>query len=281
MSYTDLSVLENLRIDNFKTLRNLLTNLTNEIKTHLNLDLINYNVKLFVIKNRNFQNIKTELFYNGIRRSIKKKAYHIKLFERYQKFFPFFLLETAYLTFVPDHLKKSKFVKFAINQFVEFDLKNHSIIDEWKLFTRERGINDDFRFSKFLEMERKRFSLKPIQFFFEYIRRYKDLDLDEDMEYHLDKMYKDFITKAKIDLINDDTVETLRILTKIFYKVKSCDSLKGFLNFFNNFKKQGLIRTNLSQRKFKMNLQWIDKFSKVAPTYYFDWKGFNIAIIPC
>jgi hypothetical protein len=282
LSYADLSILENLKIDDFNTLRNLLTNLTNELKVHLNLDLINYNVKIDVIKNTTlFRNIEPELFYNGVKRSLKKKAYHVKLLESYKKFFPFFLLETAYLTFVPDHLKQTKFVKFAINQFVELDLQNHNIVDEWKLFTRERGINDDFRFDKFLGMERKGFTVKPIQFFFEYIRRYKDLDLDDDMEYHLDKMYKDFITKAKIGFRNDDIVETLRILTKIFYKVKCCDSLKGFLNHFNNFKKQGLLRTNLSQRKFKINLQWLNKFSKVAPTYYFDWKRFNIAIIPC
>ncbi|MBA7552732.1 hypothetical protein ES705_45304 [subsurface metagenome] len=57
--------------------------------------------------------------------------------------------------------------------------------------------------------------------------------------------------------------------------------MEGFYNYFDNFKKQGIIQTDLSSRSFRKNLRWINKYSYITPSYYFDWKAINIAIITC
>ncbi len=140
---------------------------------------------------------------------------------------------------------------------------------------------DKFRFDKFLELHEKKSTESPKQFFFEYIRRNPNINFDENLQFFLNKMYEEFMFKSSRALLSNEITETLRILTKIFYRIKNCDTLEGFCGYFNTFKKQGIIQTDLSLRSFRKNLRWINKYSYITPTYYFDWKSINMAIITC
>ena len=111
------------------------------------------------------------------------------------------------------------------------------------------ALTNDLQFDKFLELQEKKSSESPKRFFFEYIRRNPNLNFDENIQFFLDKMYDGFKFKSSKNLLSNEITETLRILTKIFYRIKNCDSLEGFYNYFNNFKKQGIIQTDLSLRK--------------------------------
>jgi len=264
--------------------------LTNELKAYLNLDVINKKVKIHVVDEINeIRDSDTRLHRYGVNRPIIDDIYHIKLSKNYRKLFPFLLLQSAYLTFVPNNLKGKMFIDFAINQFVESDLQEFTSVTEWGLVIRERFLNynflsnqsDKFRFDKFLELKETKNSGSPKQFFFEYIRRNSNLDFDENLQFYFNKMYEDFMFKSSKNLQTNEITETLRILTKIFYKIKNCDTLEGFHNYFNNFKKQGIIQTDLSSRSFRKNLRWINKYSFITPSYYFNWKAINIAIITC
>ncbi|MFX1317372.1 MAG: hypothetical protein ACFE9T_16025, partial [Promethearchaeota archaeon] len=264
--------------------------LMNELKAYLNLEVVNTKVKIFIIEEINVKNdLDTRLYRYGVSRSIRNDIYYIKLLKKYRKFFPFQLLKSTYLTFIPNNLKQKALIDFAINQFVEIDLQEFTSVTEWGLFIKERSLNykfllnqsDKFRFDKFLKLKETKNSESPKQFFFEYIRQNQHLNFDENLQFYFNKMYEDFMFKSSKNLQSNEITETLRILTKIFYKIKNCDTLQGFCNYFNTFKKQGIIQTDLSLRSFRKNLRWINKYSFITPSYYFDWKAINIAIITC
>ena len=264
--------------------------LTNELKAYLNLEVVNKKVEIYIVEEVNEKSdLDTRLYRYGVSRSIRDDIYSIKLLKNYKKFFPFQLLKTAYLTFIPNNLKEKQLIDFAINQFVEIDLQEFTSVNEWGLFIRERFLNynflsdqsDKFRFDKFLKLKETKDSESPKKFFFEYIRQNPHLNFDENLQFYYNKMYEDFIFKSSKNLQSNEIAETLRILTKIFYKVKNCDTLEGFCNYFNTFKKQGIVQTDLSLRSFSKNLRWINKNEFITPTYYFDWKALNIAYLAC
>ena len=264
--------------------------LTNELKAYLNLEVVNKKVEIYIVEEVNEKSdLDTRLYRYGVSRSIRDDIYSIKLLKNYKKFFPFQLLKTAYLTFIPNNLKEKQLIDFAINQFVEIDLQEFTSVNEWGLFIRERFLNynflsdqsDKFRFDKFLKLKETKDSESPKKFFFEYIRQNPHLNFDENLQFYFNKMYEDFIFKSSKNLQSNEIAETLRILTKIFYKVKNCDTLEGFCNYFNTFKKQGIVQTDLSLRSFSKNLRWINKNEFITPTYYFDWKALNIAYLAC
>jgi len=278
----NLDSLKKSVIDDPIKINQIFLSLINELQAYLNLDVINKKVRIHIVDEiiKSIDSDTRSSSY-GVNRFIKEGIYHIKLFKNYRKFFPFLLLQSAYLVFIPNNLKETKLINFAINRIGEIDLKEFNAVTDWKLFTREKYVNFPFRFDKFLELQEKESSESPIQFFFEYIRRFPNLNLDENLHFFLDKMYEEFIFKSSNNLQSNEITETLRILTKIFYRIKICDTLSGFYKYFNTFKEQGIIKTDLSLWRFEKNLRWINKFSYITPTYYFDWKALNIAIIAC
>lgn len=258
--------------------------LMNELKAYLNLDVINKKVKIHIVEET--RDSTARLYNYGVNRSIIDDIYHIRFLKNYRSFFPFLLLQSAYLTFIPNSLKETIFIDFVINKFVEIDLLEYSRVTEWvseikKKYVKYNFVSAVFRFDKFLELQDTKSNESPKQFFFEYVRRNPNLDFDDNPHFHLDKMYKEFLFKSSKKLQSNEITETLRIITKIFYKVKNCDTLEGYYNYFDNFKKQGIIQTDLSSRSFRKNLRWINKYSFITPSYYFDWKSLDIAIITC
>ena len=183
--------------------------LTNELKAYLNLEVVNKKVEIYIVEEVNEKSdLDTRLYRYGVSRSIRDDIYSIKLLKNYKKFFPFQLLKTAYLTFIPNNLKEKQLIDFAINQFVEIDLQEFTSVNEWGLFIRERFLNynflsdqsDKFRFDKFLKLKETKDSESPKKFFFEYIRQNPHLNFDENLQFYFNKMYEDFIFKSSKNL---------------------------------------------------------------------------------
>ena len=261
--------------------------LMNELKAYLNLEVVNKKVKISVVDEVNEKNESdTRVSNYGVNRSIIDDTYHIKLFKNYRKFFPFLLLQSAYLTFVPNGLKETIFIDFVMSKFVEIDLFEYKSVIEWGFLQKEKYVNynfvsEKFHFNKFLELHDIKSLESPKQFFFEYIRGNKNINFDDNPHFYLDKIYEEFLFKSSKNLQSKEITETVRILTKIFYRIKNCDTLEDFCNYFNTFKKQGIIQTALSLRSFRKSLRWINNNSNITPTYYFDWKAINMVIITC
>ncbi len=273
-----LEKLKNSMIDNSKRIANIFEYLTNELRSYLRLERINKTIEISIVDN--FDTNKNSINY-GVYRVLERGVYRIYLFRKFKNFFPFLLLQSAYFSFIPNNLKNSKFIDYAINQIIEIDLQEFNDISEWRALIREKLVIDYFRFDKLLELNNRNAVKGPIQYFFEYIRKNSYLEFDKNIPYYLDKIYRGYLFSISRSIHSDEIAETLRILTDIFYRVNNCESLLDFYKNFKKFKTQGIIQTNLSFRKFKSNLQWINKFSHITPTYYFDWKSLNIANIAC
>ncbi len=273
-----------VEIDNEPQLPQIFLNLINQLSAYLNLEVINKKFKIHYLTE--IENIETdsELFSYGTLKRVEDGIYHIKLYKEFQKFFPFFLLQSAYFAFVPDRLKDSNLVGFALTQLVEINLQDFTLLDEWKIIAREKYIRYSgdkyrlFRFDKYLELDE--FDSKPpLRYFFENLREYSILDLD-DSEYHDDlRLFQTALKKVSYRFNKDELAETLRLVTQIFYREKNVDSMECCFKHFKKFKQQGLIKTELSYRKFRINLRWINKTIAVAPIYYSDWKVMDMAVI--
>lgn len=155
LSYSpDLSFLENQNNGNPIILDRVFLKLINELKAYLDLDVINKEVKINIVKDiTDIGNFESKLFSKGVSRYLENNIFYIYLFKDLKKYFPFMILQSAYLNFVPDELKSSNLIFFAINQFVEFDLQEFQYLNEWKLFIRERYLDDNFRFDKFMDLK--------------------------------------------------------------------------------------------------------------------------------
>ncbi len=268
-----LKKLSNLK-DNTK-IRDIFNSLINDLKEYLNIDVVNTDVKLHVINDIK-DKVKSEKDHNhAIKYFYRENTFHFYIHEEYNRFFPFLLLQCAYLTFIPDHLKETKLITFAINQFVEYDLQESILLHEWRSFIIKKFVDHDFllsepekfRFDKFLRLKETNYRENPKQFFFKYLRQYQNLNYDNNLINLFKGLFEGFLFNYSKDFKRKKFAETLRIVTKIFYFVKNSDTLQEFYKYFRTFKNQGLIHTNLSIRKFKKNLMYINNLGQITPTY--------------
>ena len=99
----NLDILKKSDIDDSIKINQIFLSLINELKAYLNLEVINRNVRIHIvdeiIKSMDFD---TRLSSYGVNRFIKEGIYHIQLFRDYSKFFPFLILQSVYLVFIPD-----------------------------------------------------------------------------------------------------------------------------------------------------------------------------------
>ena len=214
----NLDSLKKSVIDDPIKINQIFLSLINELKAYLNLEVINKKVRIHIvdekIKSIDFD---TRLSSYGVNRFIKDGIYYIKLFKNYKKFFPFLILQSAYLVFIPNNLKETNLIDFSINQFVEIDLQEFTSINEWKSFIREKYVNytflakqsDKFRFDKFLELEESQSTESPKQYFFEYVRRNPNLNYIDNLHFTLRKIYKDFLFKSSENLQSNEITESL------------------------------------------------------------------------
>jgi len=288
MNTLNLNVLETLSEKNFaENINQIFIELVNEIHSYLKLDIINSQVKIkYVSENIASKKEATEILDLGVRRNIEETYVEIEILDSYKKFLPLILLREAYYCFVPDGLKNNETIKIFINQIIENDLQSLEITKEWKLLIRNLIVNYEFlsslldRLEKFLKFPGSETLESATIFFFEYIR--KNIYLEEHItEDFYPNLYKEFLLKISKSMNNNEIIETLYVLINIFYKVKSYRALLDYKKYFIEFKKSGVIQTELSLRKFTKNLYWINNFSYVAPSYQINWKSINMASILC
>jgi len=288
MDEIDFYFLDSIKDDNLdKNIEYIFNNLLLELKSYFKLDPINTQVKVSLIEELNKRaSEKQNIFSLGVKRSLINGCLKIEILELYMKFLPIILLREAYYCFIPDELKENETLNIIVNQILENNLIKLEIIKEWRVLIDENIVDYDFmasqfdRLEKFLKLQGTEKTESSTIFFFHYIRR-NILVIDDKKEDFYDAIFKEFVFKFSKSMKNDEIIETIRVLIKIFYEVKSYRALLDYKKFFKEFKKNGKISTNLSLRKFTENMQWINKSTYIAPSYQINWKAIDIANVQC
>ncbi|MFX0000711.1 MAG: hypothetical protein ACFE88_11385 [Candidatus Hermodarchaeota archaeon] len=277
----------------FSNLQAIFEKILQEFKSYLKFDLIYSNIKIIISENdHNNYALEKDFFKIGVIKAQKNNSLTIYISSSYKKFIRVILLREAYKCFIPLQLQENEIVNIFINQKVENDLQKSEYIEDWKEFKRKSVVSYEFmeaefdRLEKFLKQTSTENRPSPFQFFFSYIRRNVELLKDTREEFFYldkksfyDKLFEDY-TRRYTNYPNE-TLETIRIIAELFYKIKNYRSLLDYQNHFKEFKEFGLIKTNLSLRKFTENMQWIKSNTNIAPNYSMNWFELDLISILC
>jgi len=278
----DLTVLNNL-----ENLNQTFSKLLQELEKFLELEVLSSNIQIeltredFIVEEADLS-----IFDIGVKKSTKNNINFIEISETYKKFLPIILLREAYYCFVPKELRNHEPIKIIINLIIEIELSKLQTMDEWKSIVKEKIVDYDYlssqfdRIVPFLKLEGSSSTENPIKFFFDFIRRNVLLIRDEKEGFY-DEIFKEFVFKTSKSMNNNEIIETIRVLIKIFYNVKSYGALLEYKNYFKEFKEKGIIETELSLRKFTSNMQWISKYTFIAPSYQLNWNAIDLAVLMC
>jgi len=222
-----------------------------------------------------------DVFSFGIERKINNNFLNLKLTNENPELHPIILLREAYYCFLPSEVLQNKIIKMIINQVVEINLENHKYINRWKKLIRKNIVDIEYvqnqleSFKTIFKLRSDRFE-NPIKFFFEFTRKNITI-VEKDVDLFHNQMMHEYMFKISRTLQNDEVVETIRNLITIFYRVKYISSKSEYKDNFIKFKKQGIIDTELSTRKFVENLRWLKNYSFLAPNYKVDYNRLGIS----
>ncbi|MFX1395058.1 MAG: hypothetical protein ACFFAH_16010, partial [Promethearchaeota archaeon] len=283
----NLEILTNCTKKNIDNFSGFFNNLLINIQNVLDLDKVYSNIflKLKKLKDSN-NNKKTDIFDLGVKRNIRENSLYINIDEDYRNYLPFILLREAFYCYIPQEIAQNQTIRIIINLILEFELERFRYIDEWKQIFQERFVELNVTspifhtIDKFLRPDGSNLSEFSIQFFFNYIRN-NIQSITEAKETFHENLLKEYILKTSRFIFNDDMIEALRILIKIFYKVKKYKALLEYQKFFKEYKQNNIISTDLSLRRFIESVKWINEFSFIAPSYEINWQLIDICWYYC
>ncbi|MFX1489352.1 MAG: hypothetical protein ACFFBI_09405 [Promethearchaeota archaeon] len=231
----------------------------------------------------------TFLFFDrGVRRNISPKGIVLELIISYERFFPFIMLREVYLSFIPPKISEYEDIQLTITQILLNDLSTHPLVNEWRTMVREpfeRSPHLSVGWSRLEIFDRldnffriNHPSFNPVRYFLRYIRENLSLIRQnlQTREFDIHTIFfKGLDQIIAKEIVNDGIVETIRCLTVIFHKVKKYSKMLDYSTFFQQFKKNRMLTTNLSLRQFQTHMKWI-KTSPIAPNYKLNFKLFNV-----
>ncbi|MFW9897200.1 MAG: hypothetical protein ACFFD7_15465, partial [Candidatus Thorarchaeota archaeon] len=262
--------------------------LIQEIETYLSLEPLDYKIEIVISDEEEIDSkIQSDIFSIGVHRIYEKDVLTIQIQKNFYKFIPIILLREAYRFFIPFQASQLKTIDIFINQKVMIDLEKLKSIKEWELFTRNNLIDYEFiskefnRLENFLKRESTDEIDSPFIFFFKYIRKNIQIISEKTINFY-DDFFEEYLLLSSKSMLNDDEIiETVRVLNKIFDEVKYYTALLDYQHYFREFKKRGMIQTDLSLNKFTENMQWIKQFSTISPSYIINWSALKLYSIDC
>lgn len=261
--------------------------LIQEISNYLNLEPIDYEIEISIKDEESVDsNSQADIFSVGVDRFKQNKVLNIQIYSDFFRFIPIILLREAYKYFIPLEASHLKIIDIFINQKVVINLERLKSIKEWNLLIGSKLIDYEFisrefnRLENFLKQESPKKVDTPFIFFFKYIRKNVQIISEKEDDFY-DAFFEAYLSSSTLSLFNDNIIETIFVLVKIFYKVKYYTALLDYQNHFKEFKRQGIIQTNLTLNKFTENMQWIKQFSTISPNYNVNWPALNISSINC
>ncbi|MCK4384433.1 MAG: hypothetical protein KAW66_14125, partial [Candidatus Lokiarchaeota archaeon] len=258
-----------------------------EIELYLDLEPIDNTIKISLIDGEpNDLKTKTDIFSIGAYRFYENGVLNIYISRDYARFIPIITLRETYKCFVPKidgHMEK---IDIFINQKVIIDLKKLTSVKEWNEIITDKLVDYEFisaqndRLENFLKQEGTGGSDSPFKFFFKYIRKNIQIITEQQNGFY-DILYEKYVLISSKSLYDDDIIETIRVLSKIFDKVQYYTAMLDYQHYFATFKENGFIRTNLSLNKFTENMQWVKNSSSISPSYSVNWSALNLYSINC
>jgi len=257
------------------------------IELYLQLEPIDYRIDISIKDEKKVESkLQKDIFSFGVDRFYSNKVLTIHIYQEFFKFIPIILLREAYRCFIPLQAFKMKIIDIFINQKVAIDLEKLKSIKEWNLLVRNKLIDYEFvsmefdRLENFLKQDSYSERVdSPYVFFFKYVRRNVQI-LTEKHDFY-ETFFIEYQLLSSKSLYNDEIVETIRVLIKIFDEVQYYTALLDYQHHFKEFKEHGFIQTNLSLNKFTENMQWIKQFSIISPSYKVNWPALNVSSINC
>jgi len=258
------------------------------IEFYLQLEPIDYGIVISIKDEEKVESkLHTDIFSIGVDRFYSNKVLNIHVYQNFSKFIPIILLREAYRCFIPSQAFQMKIIDIFINQKVTIDLGKLNTIKEWGLLIGNKLIDYEFISREFDRLENflKRDSSSeridsPFIFFFKYVRRNLQIISEKEHDFY-EPFFIEYQLLSSKSLFNDEIIETIRVLVKIFDEVQSYSALLDYQQYFKEFKERGFIKTHLSLNKFTENMQWIKQFSTISPSYKVNWSALNVSSINC
>ena len=264
--------------------------LIQEIESYLNLEPIEYGIDISIKDEEKVDSkLQTDIFSIDVDRFFDKGVLYVHIYRKFYRFVPIILLREAYKYFIPLQASQMKIIDVFINQKVVIDLEKLKSIKEWNLLIGDKMIDYEFisreydRLENFLKRESSSENVdSPFIFFFKYIRRNIQIISEKENDFFFENdFFKEYLLYTSKSLFNDEIIETIRVLVKIFDKVQYYTALLDYQHHFKELKERGFIQTHLSLNKFTENMQWIKQFSTLSPSYKVNWPALNISSINC
>lgn len=277
-SYSTEYILENLNIISKRLIYTL--------EIELSLKPLFPNTKTILIDNQKL----TENFNFEVSVSTSEDIYLIKINQKYKKFIKYILLREIYYVFIPFKLRRLIIIHATLNQIILNKFENSETLNEWKSLIRENFINnkdivkeDNFllgfnRLDAYFNPKKTQNSLDAIKFFINYLRNNSEV-VQDSVTYIQFLFFEEFKNYISTSLNRDEILETIRCITLIFKKVKSYRNLLQYKTFFQVFKENGEIISNLSLRKFSSHMNWVKKYTYIAPSYQLNWHTINVNVL--
>jgi len=271
-------------VENIKTTFN---KVIQEIESYLKLEPIDFRIEISIKEEETVDSkAQTDIFSVGVDRFYHNKVLTIQIYQKFLQFVPIIMLREGYRCFIPLQATQNKIIDIFINQKVVIDLEKIKSMKEWNRLIGNKLIDYEFisrefnRLENFLKQKSSEKVDSPFFFFFKYIRKNVQIIGEKEHDFY-DSFFAEYLSLSAKSLFNDEIIETINVLVKIFYKVQYYTALLDYQIYFKKFKRQGFLQTNLSLNKFTENMQWIKQFSTISPSYRVNWPALNVSSINC
>ncbi|MFX1455323.1 MAG: hypothetical protein ACFFDB_08085 [Promethearchaeota archaeon] len=285
----DFEILNKLVSEDFsKEAQNVFEILVSDLSEYLGINPFDPSVKIEFISVNNSKKLENvQILDRGVKRFYKDHSLVIQINEANKDFYPFIFLREAFYLFLPTLIKDNEMIKVFVNQIIENNLQKLNGFIKWHNHIRDRLVNRDFlvtqsdKLQKFFKIETSEEHETPVQFFFREINENALIIGNRNLSNFYSELFEKYTYKISRSLYNEDIINTLVILIKIFFKNKRYINLTDYQNIYNNLLVEKKIGSTLSLKKFHENLQWINKCTPIAPTYQINYNTIGISPLIC
>ncbi len=286
----DFRPLENLADEWDETKANdLFWNYLKKLEEYLDIAPVDKQVSISMASRKDSKGITAQNVYGAwVERNYTEKSLELTVFEGCGKLLPYVLLRELYTCFLAKQVRNFETVQHVVNAvlvedatFGKYRLRKERT-SEWRKFIDEtRRQNDQ-------ELERLEgyfiddtLHQRVLRHLFLYLREYEEL-IGEKTENLSNVLFQVFWSNT-LELLFDkngqiDLVETLRCLDLIFTSVKQYRALLEYEKYFQEFQKDGTLKTDLSLNKFKNSMKQI-KHTTISPAYRTNWGLLGIDVV--
>ena len=260
-----------------------------KLEAYLDIAPVDKQVSISMASRKDSKGITAQnVFEAWVERNYAENGLELTIFEGSGKLLPYVLLRELYYCFLAKQVRSFESVQHAVNVVLVEDATfgKHRLREdrtsEWRKFI------DETRRQKEQELERLEgyfiddtLHQQVLRDLFWYLRKHENLikPTSENLSNVLFQVYLSNTSELLFEKNGQiDLVETLRCLDVIFKSVKQYRALLEYEKYFQEFKKNGTLKTDLSLNKFKNSMRQI-KHTVISPAYRANWGLLGIDVV--